>query len=324
MRSSGRDGGPNSVIGRAMTVLTCYGPDDQGLSLTELTRRSGLAKPTVHRLLVELARWRLVERSGHDWRLGIQLFELGQMVPRQRELRNVAMPFLNELHQVTRGTVNLALLDGAEVVFIEKLARMDSPELPSRVDRRESLHCTGIGKALLAYSSDSLFSAIVAKGLKRHTPYTIVAPGILLKQLTDIRHCHIAYDREESTLGVTCMASPVLDHRGVAVAAISISGSTTQLKGSRVETAVQTTARGISRQLRAFAKQELSRPGAGGHRAVDQQLGQPDHVPDIARVHSHREIHLDALIVDRFRHSDAGRRHTAVTQDIGICGAAGR
>jgi IclR family transcriptional regulator, acetate operon repressor len=257
MRSSDRDDGPNSVIGRAMTVLACYGPADKGLSLAELTRRSGLAKPTVHRLLVELATWRLVERSDRDWVLGIQLFELGQMVPRQRELRNAAMPFLNDLHQVTRGTVHLAILDGAEIVYIEKLARIGSPELPSRVGGRGSLHCTGVGKALLAYSSDSLFSTIVAKGLKRRTPYTIVAPGILLKQLTDIRRCNIAYDREESTIGVTCVASPILDNCGLAVASISISGLTTHLKGSRVETAVQTTALGISRQLRTFAKQEL-------------------------------------------------------------------
>src|ERR1022692_1083328 len=257
MRSSDRDDGPNSVIGRAMTVLACYGSGDQGLSLAELTRRSGLAKPTVHRLLVELATWRLVERSGRDWRLGMQLFELGQMVPRQRELRNAAMPFLNDLHQVTRGTVHLAILDGAELVYLEKLARIGSPDLPSRVGGRGPLHCTGVGKALLAYSSDSLVSAVVANGLRRRTPYTIVAPGILLKQLTDIRHCNIAYDREESTIGVTCVASPVLDNRGLAVAAISVSGSTTYLKGSHVEPAVQAAALGISRQLRTFAQQEV-------------------------------------------------------------------
>jgi len=255
MRSSDRDA-PNSVIGRAMTVLTCYGPADQGLSLTELTRRSGLAKPTVHRLLVELASWRLVERTGREWRLGIQLFELGQMVPRQRELRHAAMPVLNDLHRVTRRTVHLAILDAAQVVFIEKLARIGSPELPSHVGGREILHCSGIGKALLAYSPDSLVSAVVANGLRRRTPYTIVAPGILLKQLADIRHCNISYDREETSVGVTCVASPILDDRGLAVGAISISGLTTHLRGSQVETAVKAAALDISRRLPALAKQE--------------------------------------------------------------------
>lgn len=256
MRSNDRDDGPNSVIGRAMAILTCYRPADQALSLAELTRRSGLAKPTVHRLLSELAGWGLVERSGGAWRLGIQLFELGQMAPRQRELRNAAMPFLNDLHEATRETVHLAILDGAEVVYIEKLARIGSPQLPSRVGGRMSLHCTGVGKALLAHSSESLFSAIVARGLKRRTPFTIVAPGILLKQLADIRRDSVAYDREESMIGVTCVAAPILDNRGIAVASISISGLSSHLKGSRVETAVQTTALGVSRQLRNCAEHD--------------------------------------------------------------------
>jgi IclR family transcriptional regulator, acetate operon repressor len=237
-----------------MTILACYRPMDEALSLAELTRRSGLAKPTVHRLLSELAAWGIIERNGGQWRLGIQLFELGQMAPRQRELRSAAMPLLNDLHVATRETVHLAILDGAEVVYIEKLARIGSPELPSRVGGRMSLHCTGVGKALLAYSSESLFSKIVTRGLKRRTPYTIVAPGILLKQMADIRRSCVAYDREESTVGVTCVAAPILDNRGIAVASISISGLSTHLKGSRVETAVQTTALGVSRQLRNCAE----------------------------------------------------------------------
>jgi IclR family acetate operon transcriptional repressor len=256
MRSGDR-GTPNSVIGRAMTVLTCYGPADQGLSLTELTRRSGLAKPTVYRLLVELASWRLVERSGREWRLGMKLFELGQMVPRQRELRAAARPFLDDLHQATGNTINLAILDGAQIVYIDRLARTGSPEPPSRAGGPGLLHCTGIGKALLAYSPDSLISTIIAKGFERRTPYTIVAPGILLQQLADIRRSNIAYDREESTLGVTCVASSVLDNRGLAVAAISVSGSTTHLKGRRVETAVQTAALRIARQLPALVGQQM-------------------------------------------------------------------
>jgi IclR family acetate operon transcriptional repressor len=250
MRSTARDDLPNSVIGRAIRVLNCYRPADRALSLAELTRRSGLAKPTVHRLLAELADYGLVERTGTEWRLGIQLFELGQMAPRQRELRNAATPLLSDLHQATRETVHLAILDGTEVVYIEKLARAGSPELPSRLGGRMQLHCTGVGKALLA-SSESLFSAIVTRGLKHRTPFTIVAPGILLKQLSSIRSEGVAYDREESTIGVTCVAAPVLDNRGIAVASISISGLTTHLKGSRVETAVQNTALGISRELRS-------------------------------------------------------------------------
>lgn len=255
MRSGDR-GTPNSVIGRAVTVLRCYGPADQGLSLTELTRRSGLAKPTVYRLLVELASWRFVERSGHEWRLGLRLFELGQMVPVQRVLRTAARPFLSSLHQATGHTIDLAILDGTQIVYIDRIARMGSPELPSHVGGAGLLYCTGIGKALLAHSSASLISTVIASGFERRTPYTIIAPGILLQQLADIRRSNIAYDREESTLGVICVASPVLDNRGLAVAAISVSGPTTHWAGARTEAAVQTAALGIARQLSTLADQD--------------------------------------------------------------------
>jgi IclR family transcriptional regulator, acetate operon repressor len=257
MRSGDR-GAPNSVIGRAMTVLTCYGPADEGLSLTELTRRSGLAKPTVYRLLVELAGWQLVERSGRQWRLGIKLFELGQMVPRQRELRTAARPFLRGLHEATGSTIHLAILDGAQVVYIEKLEPAGSPGPLSRAGGLGLLHCTGIGKALLAYSPDGLIAAVIAKGFERRTPYTIAAPGILLRQLEDIRRANVAYDREESALGVTCVASPVIDGRGIAVAAVSVSGSTTRLRGSRIENAVQAAASGIAAELPTLTNQEIT------------------------------------------------------------------
>ena len=255
MRSGDR-GTPNSPSATQM-ALRCYGPADQGLGLTELTRRSGLAKPTVQRLLVELASWQLVERSGREWRLGIRLFELGQMVPVQRVLRTAAMPFLSDLHLTTGHTIDLAILDGTQIVHIDRVARMGSPEPPSHVGGPGLLHCTGIGKALLAYSSASVVSTVLANGFERRTPYTIIAPGILLRQLADIRRSNIAYDREESTVGVICIAAPVVDSRGLALAAISVSGATTQVTCGRIETALRTAALGIARQLSTLADQGM-------------------------------------------------------------------
>jgi IclR family transcriptional regulator, acetate operon repressor len=266
---------PNTVIGRAMTVLKCYRPADAGLTLAELTRRSHLAKPTVYRLLHELAGWGVVERYGNEWRLGIQLFELGQMAPRQRDLRDAAMPFLSDLHEMTHETVHLAILDGAEVVYIEKLARAGAPELPSRVGGRMQVHCTGVGKALLAYS-DPLFDAIVTAGLRRRTPHTIVAPGILQHQLTEARRCGIAYDREESTAGVTCVAAAVFDERERPAGAISISGWSSHLKGNRAESLVQAASLAISRQLRALAQQaDSDRFGGWNDRLANPAAARP-------------------------------------------------
>jgi IclR family transcriptional regulator, acetate operon repressor len=259
MGMNGRDtASPISVIGRAMTVLTSYRATDDGLSLAEITRRTGLAKPTIYRLLGELQAWGMVERTDGVWRLGLQLFELGQMPPRQRGLREAAMPYLNDLHEATRETIHLAILDGADVVYLEKLTRPGGPNLPSRVGGRMPPHCTGVGKALLAHSPDSVLTRIVHDRLQRLTPYTIVGPGLLLKQLSSIRGSGVAYDREESTVGVTCVACPVLDSAGLPAAAISASGWSHQLNSRRLEAAVQATAAGIARLLRETCQQDAT------------------------------------------------------------------
>jgi IclR family acetate operon transcriptional repressor len=166
------------------------------------------------------------------------------------------MPYLNDLHEATRETIHLAILDGTDVVYLEKLARPGGPNLPSRVGGRMRPHCTGLGKALLAHSPDSVLTRVVHDGLERLTPYTIVAPGLLQKQLSSIQSSGIAYDREESTVGVTCVACPVLDNAGLPVAAISASGWSHQLNRRRLEGAIQATASGIARLLRETCQPE--------------------------------------------------------------------
>lgn len=241
----------DSVIGKVMAILSSYQPIDEQLTLAEVTRRTGLAKPTAHRLLHKLTEEGLLERHrSTGWRLGMRLFELGQMAPRQRGIHEAAAPFLGDLHEATHETVHLGILDGTEVVYIDKLARTGAPELPSRIGGRMPLHCTGIGKVWLAFSPASLFETIVANGLERRTKHTIVAPGLLAKQLAEVRRRGVAFEWEESTVGVVCVACPVLDGAGRPVAAISISGRANRLDVDRVAPAVRTAALGLSRRLR--------------------------------------------------------------------------
>lgn len=249
VRSAQRDDGTNSVVGRAVAILTSYLATDRELTLAELTRRTGLPKPTVHRLLHELATWGLVERTGSAWRLGLQLFELGQMAPRQRTLHEAALPFLHDLHEATHETVHMAVLDGTEIVYIDKLSRRGAPTLPSRVGGRMPLHCTAVGKVWLAYSSPGLLRTVIANGLERRTSHTVLAPGRLAHQLTEIRREGVGFDLEESTDGVVCVACPVLDHSGQPVAAISVSGRLNRLDVKRMAPALRTTVLGLSRQL---------------------------------------------------------------------------
>lgn len=242
---------PNSVLGRTMSLLTAFRAGDAELSLAELCRRTGIPKPTAHRLLGELIGWNVVERTPGGLRLGMGLFELGQLAPRQRGLREAAAPFLADLFEATHETVHLAVPDGTDVVYVHKLAARHGPTIGSRVGGRMPAHCTGVGKALLAFAPPERLAAVVAAGLTRHTPRTVIAAGLLERELARVRERGVAEEHEESTLGVACVAAPVLDGTGHAVAAISITGWAHRLDTARLAPAVRTAALGLSRALRA-------------------------------------------------------------------------
>lgn len=253
MRSIERDDGVDSVLGRALSLLHAFAPQDAGLSLAELSRRTSIPKATVHRLVAELTRWGMLEPGAGGVHLGMRLFELGQLAPRQRSLREAALPYLNDLHEATHETVHLAVLEGVaalEVVYLEKLTGRGGPALSSRVGGRMPAYCTAVGKALLAFSPTSTVEAVLDGGLVRRTPYTIVLPALLHRELGDIRRSGVAYEREESTPGVVCVACPVVGPDGRALAAVSIAGWSNRLDTGRVASAVRTASLAISRQLR--------------------------------------------------------------------------
>jgi len=234
-----------------MTLLTAFRSGEAEITLAELSRRTGIPKPTAHRLLAELATWNVVERTPSGLRLGMGLFELGQLAPRQRGLREAAAPFLADLFEATHETVHLAVLEGLEVVYVQKLVSRRGPRLPSQVGGRMPAYCTGVGKALLAFAPPELLAQVVTEGLVRRTPRTIIAPGLLEQDLARIRARGVAEEHEESTVGIACVAAPVLGEGRRAVAAISITGWANRLDTGRLAPAVRTAALGLSRALGA-------------------------------------------------------------------------
>ena len=241
----------NSVLGRTMALLTAFRSGEEELTLAELARRAGIPKPTAHRLLAELATWNVVERTPGGHRLGMRLFELGQLAPRQRGLREAAAPFLADLFEATHETVHLAVPDGVDVVYVQKLPGRHGPRIDSRIGGRMPAYCTGVGKALLAFGPPERLAEVLAAGLVRRTPRTVVAPGLLRRELDRVRACGVAEEHEESTVGIACTAAPVLDASGQAVAAISITGWANRMDTARLAPAVRTAALGLSRVLRS-------------------------------------------------------------------------
>jgi IclR family acetate operon transcriptional repressor len=240
-----------SVLGKAIRVLDSFGPETGTLSLGELARRAGLPKSTVHRIAGQLAQWGVLERAKGGFRLGIRLFEWGSLVPHQRELREAAVPFMEDLYESTHETVHLGLLDGIEVIYVDKIAGHRGVPVPTSVGRRMPAHCTGLGKAILAFSGPDLVERVIGSGLRPRTAYTIVVPDVLRRELAGVRTRGVAYDREESVLGVACAAAPIRNEDGTAIAALSVTGPTVRVDPERLGPAVRTAALGLARVLRA-------------------------------------------------------------------------
>ncbi|MCR3751480.1 IclR family transcriptional regulator [Lentzea californiensis] len=240
---------PNTLLGKVMSVLNAFGADDDELGFAELGRRTGLSKATLHRVLGDLAEVRLLDRGARGYRLGGHLFQLGIRASVERRLVEVSTPYLEDLYERTHETVHLGLLEGHEVVYATKIGGHRQASSPSRLGGRMPLHATAIGKALLAHASPSLRTEVLSAPLARLTPRTVVTPGMLRRQLATIRQTAVAYEFEESKVGLACVASPVLGHDGAVLAAVSVAGPTTRFDPRAHAASVHAAATGIALTL---------------------------------------------------------------------------
>jgi DNA-binding IclR family transcriptional regulator len=249
--ASGRD----SMLERGVQVLQSFRPAGTSLRLSDIARRTDLPKSTVHRLIDELLRLGLLERADEGYVLGHTVFELGELVPIRVGLREAALPYMQDLYEATHETVHLGVRDDLDVLYVERIHGHAGVDVPSRVGGRLPLTCTGLGKALLAHSGEELLSQVTSRPLRRLTPYSLSDPASLRAELAAIRTSGIAYENEEATSGVGCVAAPVVV-RGRAIAAISLSVPSTRQQPTRfalLAPAVKTAALALSRRLRQNA-----------------------------------------------------------------------
>jgi len=234
---------PSAVIDRISLVLDAF--DGPGrLTLAQLVRRTGLPRSSAHRMLERLVQLRWLRRSGRDYELGMRLVELGSLAVHQDRLVRAAGPLLGELHRATGLVVHLAILDGPDVVYLDKVGdRMSA--MPTRVGGRQPAHCTAVGKAMLAYCDDDTPVDLQA----RMTKYSISSSPQLAVELAKVRAHGVAVEREESMLGFGCVAAPI-GGQGEAVAAVSVSGPMNRMMfDQRLTAPVRMTAMGIWRNV---------------------------------------------------------------------------
>jgi len=225
-------------VGKALMILDLLGANHKEMSLGEITKKLGFSKPTAHSLLSTLRTFGYVKHFSSDgsyW-LGVRLFELGSCVLDGWDFRKAAIPFIEELMQELQETVQLAVLDGGEVLYVEKRESHQSLRVVSDIGKRLPVHCTGLGKCLLAFSSPGEIQKIIlVKGLPRYTSNTITDPDLLNKELEKIKSQGYAIDNEEIMEGLRCVAAPIMNIKGEVVAAISISGPVGRLKDEQIE-----------------------------------------------------------------------------------------
>ncbi|GAY08266.1 IclR family transcriptional regulator [Pseudonocardia sp. N23] len=234
--------GPLRSVAIAMAVLECFGEEPE-LGATKVAQRLGVAKSTACRMLAALASGGLLERSGAGrYRLGLRLFEMGQLAVDRLMLREIALPVLGELREVLRETAQLAVPVGSEVLYVERLENSDAGIMfHTELYRRGPGHSSSAGKAMAAVNP-AMARAILDRGFVRRTPFTIVDPGRYRQVLLQVQTDGFAVSREEHTIGMSSIAAPVVVTRGdrrVAVAAISVVGRTASILGARKMAVVQ-------------------------------------------------------------------------------------
>ena len=241
-------------IERAIAILKAFSLEKEELGVTELSRKLDLHKSTVSRLLTSLQREGLVEENmvTRKYRLGMGLVTLGGLVLQRLDVTQAGRPLMQKLAEASQETVILAVKDGDEAVSV---AQIPSSQLVKHIEwigRRTPLHCTAVGKVLLAYSPGTEQKAFIASGLTRYTPDTIADPDVLCQHLAQVRQQGFATDQGEFEVGLNAIAAPIYAHTGGAVAALSISGPAFRLSPERFPALTEDvlhTAHTLSRQL---------------------------------------------------------------------------
>ncbi|MCL1917829.1 MAG: IclR family transcriptional regulator [Peptococcaceae bacterium] len=238
MRESEKKGSHVQSVARALQLLEMLADESQDLTLTEIADRLGWPKSTVHGILATLREYRFVDQSVQNgrYRLGVRLFEFGHKVARNWEIREVALPVMRKLNRQFGEMVQLATEDAGEVLYIEKIDSTHIIRIVSELGARLPMHCSGLGKALLAYRTPGQVKRIVTqRGMRLMTSRTITDPIQMEAELAKIREQGYAMDDQEIMEGLRCVAAPIRSKDGDVRYAVSVSGLAERLTGEHLE-----------------------------------------------------------------------------------------
>lgn len=225
-------------VERALLLIELLARETRELTLTEIASRMGWPKSTVYGLISTLRDYRYVDQSEETgcYRLGIRFFELGNQIAHSWDIRSVAKPFMQKLNNQLGDMIQLAAEDQGEVLYLEKIDSTHLIRIVSEIGRRLPMHCSGLGKSILAYLPTGRVKQIIRQhGMHSFTEHTITYLPALEKELDKIRRQGYAVDDQEVMEGLRCVAAPIFDSRGQVKYAVSVSGLCNQMSGERME-----------------------------------------------------------------------------------------
>jgi DNA-binding IclR family transcriptional regulator len=238
--SQPKEKGRLSSVSTSIRLLKAFSEERHEIGISDLAKRLGVAKSTVHRLAVTLVADGMLEQNPDSgrYRLGMALFSLGSLVRRRMTMSNEARPLLRELREKVNETVHLAVLDGSEIMYVFNLESTQAIRMRSDVGVRKPAYCTAEGQVMLAFQPPEVVARVVNGGLAARTPQTVTDPESLKKVLDGVRARGCAIEDEESELGMRCIAAPLRNDAGEVVAAVGLAGPVSRLSKKALATFV--------------------------------------------------------------------------------------
>ncbi len=213
------------TVDKALQVVLLLAQNSGEMGVREISKKMGINVSTTYRILNTLYINKFVRKNerSHRYGIGLKCLEISSYIIKSLDLRNIAHPFLESLRDRTNETVNLVILDDGMGVYIDRVESSHAVRMVSSIGTREELHCTGVGKALLAFLPENIVDEIIQKhGLPAKTPRTITSPKDLKEHLLEVRKQWYSIDNEEAEEGIICVGAPIFDHRKKVIASISV------------------------------------------------------------------------------------------------------
>jgi DNA-binding IclR family transcriptional regulator len=237
---------------RPLDVLALFNPDRVSLSLSEISRLSGIALTTAHRLVGELSDWGALDRDERGrYSIGLRLWEVGSLASRRMSLRQAALPFMEDLYEATHENVQIGVLDQSEVVYVEQISGRQAIPVITLPGSRLQAHATATGILLLAHATKADVDAVLAGPLRSYTPHTVTDPHRLRRAIADARRNGYAVNEHQIDVAAASVAAPIRDASQAVVAGLSIVMPASGSRVRRYIPALLAAARGISRTLGA-------------------------------------------------------------------------